>query len=454
MKKFTKILVCLMLCFVPFALMACNNDNITFGYDSDAVVYGNGGLAVTKGDYIYFVNGYKSLEDDITDDNRHDSYSVGSLMVAVLKDGQLQLDDDGYLQDEYSRTMTDTLVGYEITDLYIVGDYLYFATPVIEAAADSSGDFTWDKTMVDIARVHLGKPGNIERVYRVGVDYENVEYHCYNVDGRAYIMVYEQSDDGDTLIRFDVNSRESTRIEDVTSVAFGENEVCYVQNDNETGSYNLYRYNMSNGESTAVNGYDQTSEITLVKVVDGYIYATVSVSGKTQLIYHNGTTFNTIYGDISNANNYYISDNNEYVVFVTYGDASTTYNRLEYIELNNPSANLSVLYTDTDASATISIIGEDNGSIIYTYTADSNVTIKSVSIANKIAGNSVEPVVICDALSGVVSNMFDIDDGYIYYFRTTDNGSTNEYLYRTHLLNKTEELVGKLDESDKPSEEE
>ncbi len=452
MKIFTRILICALICFVPFVFMACKDNKNTIGYDSNAEVYGNGGIAVAKGNYLYFVNGYKSIENDITDNNRYDKYTIGSLMVAVLDNGELQLDDDGYMQDEYCKTMSDTLVGYEITDLYIVGDYLYFATPVIEAAADSSGEFTWDKTMVDICRVHLGKPGEIDRLYRAGVSYDSLEYACYEDDGQAYIVVYEKGDSSNTLVKYDVNSKKSTKIENVTSVALGENKVYYVQQDTDRATYNLYSYKLSSGESSQVNGYTTTDKIDLVAVNDDYIYATITHNGSTALYYNNGRNFTRIV-DSSNADNYLINCENNYVVLVTYGDGSETYNMLEYVDLNNPNAKLTELYTDTQADATIKIIGEYFGSIVYSYTSDSETTFKSISVANAIAGNEVEPITIATE-SNVVSDMFDVDDGFIYFFKTSGESEINEYLYRVSIReNASEQLVGIMEEYDIASKE-
>lgn len=453
MKKFTKILICLMLCFVPFVFMACGDKGNTFNYDKDAVVYGNGGLAVTKGNYIYFVNGYKSLEDDITDANRYDKYTVGSLMVAVLDNGRLSLDEDGYIQDEYCKVMSDTLVGYEITDLYIVGDYLYFATPVVEAAADSSGEFTWDKTMVDIARVHLGRPNQVERVYRAGVSYDSMEYHCYEVNGHAYIVVYEKSDEDNSLVCYDVDNKKTNKITDVTSVSLSENSVHYVQEDSENGTnYYLYSLNLANNESTRINGYTTTNKIELVECTDKFIYAKITENNKTSLYYNKGGNFVRIV-NTEVADNIYINSEDNYVVLVTYGDGGETYNMIEYVDLNKNDFTITELYTDNDATSIIKIIGEYFGSIVYTYTAESNTVIKSISVANAIAGNKVEPITIVSA-ENIVADMFDVDNGFVYYFKTSGESNANEYLFRASIReNASEELIGKLNANDLPSEE-
>ena len=62
MKKFTKILICLFLCVMSVCLVACNSGSDkdkNFNYPpASGAVSGNGGLAVRKGNCLYFVNGY------------------------------------------------------------------------------------------------------------------------------------------------------------------------------------------------------------------------------------------------------------------------------------------------------------------------------------------------------------------------------------------------------------
>ena len=125
MKRFTKILICLMLFVVGFAFVACDNrttkeKNFVYPSRNDQVI-GNGGLAVKKGNYLYFVNGFRSV-DDIS--NKKASYTVGSLLLMKLgENGEVVTDEDGLLKDEYYITMSSALCGYEATNLFIFGDY-------------------------------------------------------------------------------------------------------------------------------------------------------------------------------------------------------------------------------------------------------------------------------------------------------------------------------------------
>ena len=56
-----------MLCVLSFTFVGCDKrtkeeKNFTYPSSSDRV-YSNGGLAVRKGNYVYFVNGFQSIEN-------------------------------------------------------------------------------------------------------------------------------------------------------------------------------------------------------------------------------------------------------------------------------------------------------------------------------------------------------------------------------------------------------
>ena len=180
-----------MLCVVSFGLVACDNRTSkekNFDYPSkNADVVGNGGLAVQKGNYIYFVNGFQSVDDIKKKDA---SYTVGSLLLMKLgENGEVVTDEDGLLKDEYYITMSSALCGYEVTNLYVFGDYLYFVTPCLE---NESGDKTWAKERVIFNRIKLDKAGKVEQVYETGVKYDQLEYEFYESNNNLYILAWEK----------------------------------------------------------------------------------------------------------------------------------------------------------------------------------------------------------------------------------------------------------------------
>ena len=176
MKKFTRILVCLMLFVFAFSFVACgNNGKDKFVYPaSNAKTEGNGGMSVQKGNYLYFVNGFKSVTS--TDITKKTNYNIGSLKVAKLDENGNPVTGDGGLKDDYYRTITDKLVGYEIADLHIFGDYIYFVSPCLENEY-VGGDQVWAKKKVVFYRTKINNKGKIEKLYQSRVDYTELDYN-------------------------------------------------------------------------------------------------------------------------------------------------------------------------------------------------------------------------------------------------------------------------------------
>ncbi len=447
MKKFTRILICLILCVFTIGLAACGDDKDNFAYPSSSMqTYSNGGLSVQKGDYLYFVNGYQSA-DNMTEKDA--SYHVGALMIAKLDaNGDLILNDDGLLGDDYYRVMSDKLCGFEATGLYIFGDYLYFTSPCQENEAGKDGE--WAKGRVDFYRIKLDKSGKVERLYTSGVENENLQYEYYYNGNNTFILVYESGDTlnssggANILKRIDTSDASSTEISrDVSSAVMAEDgdKIFYVRTDDD-GKYVLNKYDIVSNNSSQYLG-KFANEITVEFVVNGYVYITETHGSNSDLkrskISTNGAFTDSIPA-ISNYTSFEVTPNGEMVVAITG-------NTIDFYLYGNSSPALNYL-EDTDIE-TINFIGFANGSIVY---YDDSNAIKMVSYANYLIDHSLEIVTVA-TLSDVNTDYFDLDDSYLYFYKTVGN---NSYLHRLSVNNnngETEEMVGVYLEEDIPDEE-
>lgn len=114
-------------------LVGCTSLPIDIKTNAD--VTGNGTLAVQKGNYLYFVNGYTAL-DDMKDGDNQGGNMYSAIYRAKLDDnGNLTYDDNGKLKN--TQRIVDKIVGYNKAQLYIFGDYIYYATPNTEEPKDS-----------------------------------------------------------------------------------------------------------------------------------------------------------------------------------------------------------------------------------------------------------------------------------------------------------------------------
>ena len=455
MKRFTKILICLMLFVVGFAFVACDNrttkeKNFVYPSRNDQVI-GNGGLAVKKGNYLYFVNGFRSV-DDIS--NKKASYTVGSLLLMKLgENGEVVTDEDGLLKDEYYITMSSALCGYEATNLFIFGDYLYFVSPCLE---NESGDKVWAKERVVFNRIKLDKTGKVETVYESGVKYDQLEYEFYQENSSLYILAWEKGDSyynnsgKNALIRINATSKSNSKISNnVSSVVFGENanEIFYVEDDSENSSYYLKQYNIANNETTDYTSFDKT--ITAKFVADDKVYITKA--------HDYGSSTDLLVSNISNVSGFELV-----YAFEADADLKITPDGRAIVMAQEKTISLIrkdeevVTIVDEDATA-ISVIGFTNGCVVYYDTKDDNSTIKCVSYDNMINDGTaeIETLTTVEAFEEDTT-YFDIssDDSYIYFYNME---GSHYYLFRLEVknnLDEKEEMIGVYLEEDAPEIEE
>ena len=452
MKKFTKILICLLLCVFSFSFVACDkrtDEEKRFTYPSIGDrVDGNGGLAVKKGNYVYFVNGYNSIDNATS---KKQTFTVGSLMLMKLgENGEVVRDENGLLKDEYFITMSDKLCGYQATNLYIHGEYLYFATPCLE---NESGDKVWAKERVEFKRIKLDKTGKVEDVYSSGVKYDQLEYKYYEENGELFILVWEKGDSyysnkgTNAIVRVNATSKSSNKVTDsVLSVAFADNanEIFFVANHDDR--YYLKHYNIATNDLVNYHAENETFEVKFV--ANGKVFITMahpygSTTDIKSSVIDSADGFVHLYayeGEVDLS----ITDDGHVVL--------VSGNKISVVK----DVNEAVVIEDADATK-ISVIDNTNGCILYYDTKDENSTIKLVSYSNALTNKAYE-IETLTTISAVEEDYeyFDFNDGdnHLYFYQLEGN---NYYLNRLKVNNnfgETHEMFGKYLEEDIPEVEE
>ncbi len=469
MKKITKIFICLMLCVFGLGLVACGDNrteqekNFTYPSEADAV-YGNGGLAVKKGNYVYFVNGYKSVStSDLTKDT---TFNVGSLMLAKLgEDGELVTDDSGSIRDDYFITMSNKLCGYEATDLFIHGNYLYFVSPCLE---NESGDEVWAKERVVFNRIKLDKTGEVEEVYSSGVKYNNLEYKYYQSNGGLYILAWEKGDSyyaenpSASLIRINATNSSTVVVDSgVTNVVFNENASNVFFTKQNGNNYELKRYDVSSNVASDYYSSEKSFNlqfiggenvfITIEHKVGDTTYTDLMISNliaedKSFKLFHSNVADYTLDVTDDGAAVIAIKDNVMNIINVnqTYGAGGTTVTKS--------------ITVNADATS-IKIIGYTNGCVLFYDTASSNSNISLVSYSNAIAENENDvEISTLTTISAVEDNYayFDLseDENMLYFYKMVGN---DYYLHKIKVNQnhgETEQMFGVYDAEDVPEIEE
>ena len=170
------------------ALSGCNGaytgDKLD-GYVSEASVVSNGGFAVQKGDFVYFINGM----EDYKEPNVYGDVVKGSLMRIKKSD----LDAGNY---ENVKTVVPMLFAAQNFDagIYIYGDYVYYATPTTDKNMNGEIESSW----IDFKRAKLdGTEAMKDYYFRLESNSANyrfvkegdVVYCLYEEDG--YLKSYD-----------------------------------------------------------------------------------------------------------------------------------------------------------------------------------------------------------------------------------------------------------------------
>ena len=442
-----------MLFVFGFGFVACDRrtdeeKNFTYPSSADAI-YGNGGLAVRKGNYVYFVNGYKSINSSSV--SKDATYNVGSLLLMKLgENGKVVTNENGLLKDDYYITMSNQLCGYEATDLFIHGDYLYFVTPCLE---NEKGDKVWAKERVVFNRIKLDKKGKVEEVYSSGVKLDSLEYKYYVSNGSLNILVWEKGasyyaeNGNNALIRVDAVAKTSSVVaNDVLEVEFAKNHNEVFFRTQTENSHYLKQYNVIGNETSNYNVFDKTFEI--VGVEDGKVFVSMTHSvGSSKDIKSSKIStksgFELVYA-YEGTQEISITPNGD-VVLVSGTQIALVKSKDETVIINDEGA------------TTIKILDFTNGCILFHSTTTENSTLKLVSYSNALAGNDVEIKTL--TTFAVVEDSyayFDLneEENMLYFFKLSGD---DYYLHRIKVNNNlgdTEEMFGVYESGDEPVVEE
>ena len=478
-KKLTSVAIAGTMAFATVALSACGDKNYKGtkldGFDAAATVTDNGGFAVKKGDYVYFING----QEDYTAENKYGEVTKGALMrikSSYLTSGQY----------DKAQTVVPMLFSAQNFDagIYVYGDRVYFATPTSDKDLDGKVANDW----IDFKSAKLDgsetMKGNYFRLEDNAVQYRFVEengvVYCLYVDGGNLYSYNTQSNEKKTLVvgatnyYFDESDAENANvyyemsvtnnIDSDNSTAASYNQIysvnaaatatvkeadgmitysVYPDGDTSKTAYREYSFKKAyleekNAEAKKsdieapynLKDYATMPYVNLGKLVLDGIGSAAQINEKTQ--YNDvdaGTNENEPYGYTYTIQSY----ENDGLYFTRKNNTFGVSEKLYYVansvvansEWKSVAGNASVVYISEDltkASTSAVYYKTANGDLAYIYVEDGKI----------VRAIGEETVIMEESASG--ATLWMVKDGYLYYTMASSNGNT---LFRINVTGET-----------------
>lgn len=201
-KVLTLLIVCVLCAATLFA--GCQSTGYSNGLGNlSGEVSSNGGSAVVKGDYVYFINGVASY----TDSNVYGSVGTGSL-VRIKK-------SDLASPNGKAETVIPSLfvAGDKTAGFWIFGDYVYYATPT--NTKNQAGVI--ENSKLDFVKTSLSgdKSVNLKTV-----ESNTTIYRYVQSGGTVYLVMQTVNDDDEAVIEvINAESGKSVAVTDKISAA-------------------------------------------------------------------------------------------------------------------------------------------------------------------------------------------------------------------------------------------
>lgn len=441
MKKFLKSIFAIMICFVSLlAFAGCNKTTLSKTTNTTEGVVSNGGISVTYDGYIYFINGTKTNNAD----NNQGKLVQGAIYKA-------KLDEDGKVVEDSYEKVVNRLVGYKDGQIFIFGDFLYYATPCRDK--NKSGEMLNEKT--EFRRYDLKK--KIDQLIYVSTQSSDTLTYTYYKDGENLdLLVYEKNNATLTSIRIGNKMETLFTKEKVQSVLFSDNNGVNKTENSLADGYVFFT--LSYEENSAIQrgvrvfkiktdgtGEQKISEgesVTLLTIKAGRLVYSFDSKIYSAKITNGEDTLGFELDDVVCYKNY------EDIIFLE-DEANTVLvvdnDTLRTISWESGRQQTTVI-TDFANGDNVKFIGVEGNYLYYQYSK----SVYKIKFKNATEDEMVEIKLSTTSMDEAADLIApEINDGYIYGMYT-DSSKKTTYLYRINLL--TPEERGEKDDDGKAKE--
>lgn len=455
-KKFLSVLI---MCFlaVTIVLTGCGKDlGLKDNPSKNEISYSNGGMTVTKGDYLYFVNGYvdeSSIDKSAINNKIYAQGNVtrGGIYRTKLDNAKVLKDKDGFLSN--ADLVVSRVVGFDNGGFYILGDTIYYATPYL--MFESGGTPLSDR--VEFRSINInGNTKTDKQIYVTDTHEDNLDWTMYSLDGKDYLVLYVNG----TIYSINASTGEEVaKVENSTSYAFYHEEeysiestrtsnkykyVYYTRSadssENVNGAYSgntLCALDITNGECGKLTNFKVTNDtIEVVDMIDNYVYYTRKDSATTKLYWHNVDSVTKNWSDDTDLTNgiaysTYVPTGIGHKIIVTNDNGTWVV---------SPDAKPVLV-----SSSSLDILKIHGG---YAYYLNSEVLYRF-----RISNPSIQEIAVDEDTTNMVSAVSHIDfDGQrLYVYTSYDDNYYLNYVEDTEN-GLVQRFIGVFDDDEKPEE--
>ncbi len=430
MKKITVLLLAVVMAF-GFVFAGCNNSKTNYSNNLsglDGEVSSNGGFAVVKGEYVYFINGIAAN----TDDNTFGKPVTGALVRVKKSDLAAAADGNTETTVKTEMVIPSLFVAGDMTSgFYIYGSNVYFASPYTEK--NKEGKVQNEK----LSFVKASLDGK-ERTVIDTVDDNTTAYRYVENNGKVYLMI-------------------KTTVKDERSTSSTATRAAIVAYNAETGekvftSEKVSEYDFGNGNDVyyTVTAYDEDLKQEekyndVYRYVAGSEKAELVLSGKGKIKNGTETDDDNNGGTGLTGVTYSLLKNADETVYlkVTYVDTSVTSvvkyyaldkkditandseaNKAKFADLSNATANASKIFSSSSYYASkncIIYLDSTYGLVAYNVDFQNGSTFNGDKIENNCAWLFYDKDLV-----GYTVKFW--NNGYVYL---TDS---NNYYYRVQII--------------------
>ncbi len=395
MKKF----LCLVLALgLALSLAACSTGWKSTVTDYSGEVSSNGGFAVVKGDYVYFINGVESN----TADNTYGTPLKGALLRTKVAD----LGKDNAASEVVIPRLVLTESVESGSGFYIYGDYVYYTSPSTQK--DKTG--TVQNSSLVYMRTKLDGTDTTEITT---VDNLTSDYRYVQSGENVYLVLNTTDEDGNNvLISYDAAKKNTVIAQSntVQNYVFSDDiaktycyyvETAYNEELKEDESFqNIVKFDFTKSvedEEVVLKGDDGTqgSTFSLIKDTGSEVYysktsvdttvttsvqyyAAVNNTFKGTLLSENTTNASTIFASTS----FYKAPD-----CIVYFDSTLGFLKYDYTKYNDP-ATLGVVYlVDKTVVNELSSLTVSSYTDKYVYMTDSSNYYYRIDVEKLLAGN-------------------------------------------------------------------